>query len=124
MQEYIPFFQGEKRIIAEKLANFFEYSDLESKIHYDQENDVYVLSILKTRKKAKNFIKPSILLKEKGLKSETYDEDSIPIKEDFDSVDTATYDDGIAIRSSDDQWVQLTWTKNKSVMIVIRKMKK
>lgn len=45
MQEYIPFFQGEKRSIAEKLAKYFEYSGLESKIHYDEKNDVYILSV-------------------------------------------------------------------------------
>ncbi|NLK03284.1 MAG: hypothetical protein GX319_02610 [Clostridiales bacterium] len=105
MQEYIPFFQGEKRIIAEKLAKYFEYSDLESKIHYDQENDVYVLSIPENKEKeAKKLYQAFYFVERERIeKSETYDEDSIPIKEDFDSVDTATYDDGIAIRSSDDQ---------------------
>lgn len=44
-KEYIPFFQGEKRSIAEKLAKYFEHSNLETKIHYDEEKDFYILSI-------------------------------------------------------------------------------
>lgn len=49
--EYIPFFQGDKRSIAEKLAKYFEYSGLESKIHYDLENDVYILSVPASKEK-------------------------------------------------------------------------
>ena len=45
MQEYSPFFQGEKRSVTEKLAKFFEQSDLESKIHFDEEKLVYILSV-------------------------------------------------------------------------------
>ncbi|CUH92491.1 hypothetical protein [Herbinix luporum] len=45
MQEYIPFFQGENRSFTEKLAKYFEYSGLESKIDYDEANDVYILSV-------------------------------------------------------------------------------
>jgi len=45
MQEYIPFFQGENRSFTGKLAKYFEYSGLESKIDYDEANDVYILSV-------------------------------------------------------------------------------
>lgn len=51
MQNYIPFFQGEKRSVTEKLAKYFEYSDLESKIHFDEEKLVYILSIPTNKEK-------------------------------------------------------------------------
>ncbi|TAH65260.1 MAG: hypothetical protein EWM47_11405 [Anaerolineaceae bacterium] len=51
MQEYIPFFQAEKRSIAEKLAKYFEYSGLETKIHFDEEKDAYILSVPSTKER-------------------------------------------------------------------------
>lgn len=45
MQDFIPFFQGEKRFITEKLAEYFEHSGLESQIHYDESLDAYILSV-------------------------------------------------------------------------------
>lgn len=51
MQEYIPFFQAEKRSIAEKLAKYFNYSGLETKIHFDEEKDSYILSVPSEKEK-------------------------------------------------------------------------
>ena len=51
MQEYIPFFQAEKRSIAEKLAKYFEYSGLETKIHFDEGKDAYILSVPSNKEK-------------------------------------------------------------------------
>lgn len=45
MEKYIPFFQGEKRSITERLADYFEQSDLNSKIHYDEDKEAYILSV-------------------------------------------------------------------------------
>lgn len=42
---FIPFFQSEQKKVAEKLASFFEYSDLDSTIEYDEENDMYIVCI-------------------------------------------------------------------------------
>ena len=41
----IPFFQAEEKKVAEKLVKFFDYSDLQSSLEYDEENAVYVVSI-------------------------------------------------------------------------------
>lgn len=41
----IPFFQAEDKKVAEKLVKFFNYSDLESSVQYDEENDIYVVLI-------------------------------------------------------------------------------
>lgn len=45
MEKYIPFFQGEKRIITERLAEYFEKAGLETKIYYDESLDAYILSV-------------------------------------------------------------------------------
>lgn len=41
----VPFFQAEDKRIAEKLVKFFLYSDLNASYEYDEENEVYVVSI-------------------------------------------------------------------------------
>lgn len=45
MQDFIPFFQGEKRIITERLADYFDQHGLNTKINYDEAMDAYILSI-------------------------------------------------------------------------------
>jgi len=49
MLKFIPFFQGEKRIITERLADYFDQYGLESKIHYDEAMDAYILSVPEDR---------------------------------------------------------------------------
>jgi len=43
--ELIPFFQSEDKKIADKLSNFFQYSNLKSGVIYDEENDCYIVTI-------------------------------------------------------------------------------
>jgi len=43
--ELIPFFQAEDKRVAERLADFFVYSDLNSAVYYDEENDCYIVAI-------------------------------------------------------------------------------
>lgn len=48
---YLPFFQSEMKTYADKLKKYFEYSGLKSKVSYDEELDVYVLSIPEEKQK-------------------------------------------------------------------------
>ena len=41
----VSFFQSDNKKIAEKLVKFFNYSDLNSSMEYDKENDLYIVSI-------------------------------------------------------------------------------
>ena len=41
----VPFFQAEEKKVAEKLARFFEYSDVNSSVSFDEENSLYVVSV-------------------------------------------------------------------------------
>ena len=94
MQEYIPFFQAEKRSIAEKLAKYFEYSGLETKIHYDEKDDVYILSVPSSNEKeakklyqAFYFVERDRIEKEEKEKKTSFDDANIP----SDSI--ASFDD-------------------------------
>jgi hypothetical protein len=42
---YLPFFQAENKVIADKLVNYYKYSGLESKVDFDEENEVYIVSV-------------------------------------------------------------------------------
>ncbi|MBH1940993.1 hypothetical protein I5677_08830 [Mobilitalea sibirica] len=43
--DFLPFFQAELKSVADKLKDYFEYSKLNSKVQYDEENEVYILSV-------------------------------------------------------------------------------
>ena len=43
--EFVPFIQSEDKKILDKLAKFFEYSELDCEVTYDEEYEVYTLSI-------------------------------------------------------------------------------
>ncbi len=40
-----PFFQAEDKKVAEKLASFFEYSDLRAEVRYNEETEVYIVLV-------------------------------------------------------------------------------
>lgn len=78
MQDYIPFFQAEKRSIAEKLAKYFEYSGLEAKIHFDEEIDSYILSVPADKEKeAKKFYQAFYFVERDRIENEEKSQDSL-----------------------------------------------
>ena len=78
MQEYIPFFQAEKRSIAEKLAKYFEYSGLETKIHFDQEKDAYILSVPSIKEKeAKKYYQAFYFVERDRIEREEMNNDTL-----------------------------------------------
>lgn len=48
---YLPFFQSDMKPFADRLKKYFEYSGLKSKVSYDEELEVYVLSIPEEKQK-------------------------------------------------------------------------
>lgn len=44
-EDLIPFFQSDNKKIADKLAGFFNYSDLTSEVIYDEESECYIVAI-------------------------------------------------------------------------------
>jgi hypothetical protein len=49
--ELVPFFQAADKKVAEKLVSYFKYSNLPSEVSYDEENEVYVVSIAQRMEK-------------------------------------------------------------------------
>jgi hypothetical protein len=78
MQDYIPFFQAEKRSIAEKLAKYFEYSGLEAKIHFDEERDSYIVSVpAQKEKEAKKFYQAFYFVERDRIENEEKSRESL-----------------------------------------------
>ncbi|NLL72571.1 MAG: hypothetical protein GX237_03495 [Clostridiales bacterium] len=85
MQEYSPFFQGEKRSVTEKLAKFFEQSDLESKIHFDEEKLVYILSVPTDKEKeAKKLYQAFYFAERERIENMENDESNSDSLEEYD----------------------------------------
>lgn len=85
MQNYIPFFQGEKRSVTEKLAKYFEYSNLESKIHFDEEKLVYILSIPADKEKeAKKFYQDFYFEERERIENQENNENSHESLDEYD----------------------------------------
>ncbi len=77
-----PFFQASDKKIADKLAKFFEYSDLKCEVQYDEANDLYIVAIPpKTEKQAKKLYQAFYYVEAERLAKEAHAE-NIPVKED------------------------------------------
>lgn len=51
---FIPFFQADNKMIADKLVKYFNYSELKTELQYDETNQVYIISVpAKKEKQAK-----------------------------------------------------------------------
>lgn len=94
--EMIPFFQAEEKIIAERLTQYFDFSGLESDIHYDEENQVYVVRIpaekqMQAKKlyQAFYFVERERVEKECNQKNETSEDNNIT---ESDTMDDSSND--------------------------------
>jgi hypothetical protein len=107
MQEYIPFFQSEKRSIAEKLAKYFEYSGLETKIHFDEKEDAYILSVPSQKEKeAKKFYQAFYFVERDRIEKEEKDQDSL---DEFDESNI------LSISSGEDASVSSLYLSNQEI---------
>lgn len=102
MQKFIPFFQGERRIITEKLADYFEQCGLESKIHYDETLDAYILSVPEDKvNEAKKYYQEFYFKERDRVEQEeknkdflkNYDESNMLAKTSFDKAPLADEND-------------------------------
>jgi thiol-disulfide isomerase/thioredoxin len=66
--EYVPFFQADDKELAEKLARYFEYSNLKAQLSFDEENELYLVSIPpKTEKQAKKLYQAFIFVESENI---------------------------------------------------------
>jgi len=65
---YVPLVQTEDEKIADKLKRYLEYSDLKSEISFDEENEMYVVSVdRKAEKQAKKLYKAFYYVEQENL---------------------------------------------------------
>ncbi|NLY47623.1 MAG: hypothetical protein GX059_01175 [Clostridiales bacterium] len=78
MLEFTPFFQAERRSIAEKLANYFNSSGLETKIYFDEVRDSYILSVpFQKLKEAKKLYQEFYFAERERIEKEATNQESI-----------------------------------------------
>ncbi|MHB8129152.1 MAG: hypothetical protein ACYDEX_09155 [Mobilitalea sp.] len=107
----IPFFQSEEKKVADKLVRYFKFSNLDSEVSYNEENEVYVVSIPpKQEKQAKKlyqafyFVERDLLEKEEAEPDAT-DSDDAPDKQSNISEDNQSEEaemDSILSEADDD----------------------
>jgi hypothetical protein len=74
---YVPFFQAVDKKVAEKLVRYFQYSDLKSKVDFDEENEVYVVSIPpKQEKQAKKLYQAFYFVERDNLSKDELEKNS------------------------------------------------
>lgn len=95
-EAFISFFQAEEQKTAEKLASFFEYSDLHCKTHYDEETKAYIVDIPPDMEKEARklyeafYVVEAELAAKKAYEKQTAQEtEADAIKEDISSVEKA-----------------------------------
>ncbi|HWT76860.1 MAG TPA: hypothetical protein VN258_19340 [Mobilitalea sp.] len=96
----IPFFQAEDRKVAAKLANFLEYSELNTSLDYDEENEVYVVSIPENKQmQAKKLYQAFYYVeRERAMNGETDPEDSE--ETDLEVADPEASEDSVELADS------------------------
>ena len=71
-EEFVPFYQAETKEEAQKLMDYFSYSELTSSLHYDEENEVHVVSVPnKQQNKAKKLYQAFFIVEHSDMKQES-----------------------------------------------------
>lgn len=103
MQEFIPFFQAERRSIAEKLANYFNSSGLETKIYFDEKRDSYILSIpFRKEKEAKKLYQAFYFAERDRIEKEESSQESINEYNESNILSDSSLDDAGSDTASDE----------------------
>lgn len=70
-----PFFQIEDKKIADKLNRFLDYSGVKSELHYDEENELYIIDVLpRQQKDAKKLYQAFCYVERERIAKEVYSE--------------------------------------------------
>lgn len=78
MKEYIPFFQADKRSIADKLAKYYESIGIETKINYDEAKEQYILSVpSKNEKEVRRLYQEFYFAERDRIKKKQMDNESL-----------------------------------------------
>lgn len=73
----VPFFQSDDKKIADKLASFFQYSNMPASVTFDEENELYLVNIPpKAEKEARKLYQAFYFVERENLANGIYDEDN------------------------------------------------
>ncbi len=74
----VPFFQSEEKRIADKLASFFQYSNMPSSVTFDEENELYIVNIPpKAEKEARKLYQAFYFVERENISNGLYDDDTM-----------------------------------------------
>lgn len=100
----LSFFQAEQKEIAEKLIHYFEHSDLNAKLEFNEEKEVYeVLIAPEMQKQAKKLYQAFYL-----IESEKYERRSSDEEFDEDSEDSLDENEEESVTSTDEQLLSVS----------------
>jgi hypothetical protein len=106
--EYLPFFQAENKKIADKLVSYFQYSGLPSELSYDNETEVYVLSIPpKQEKQARKLYQAFYYVERENIEKGIYKDEAPEDTEGISEADTDADVDGKSDPDDQDPAIEL-----------------
>jgi transcription initiation factor TFIIIB Brf1 subunit/transcription initiation factor TFIIB len=103
-EDFVAFFQAEDKKIADKLVRYFQYSDLKSKLDFDEENEIYVVSIPpKKEKQAKKLYQAFYFVERDNLNNAELDHSSpISDKESPENENSEDEANSTTVRTAED----------------------
>ncbi len=102
---YVPFFQASDKSVADKLADFFEYSDLKCEVRYEETSDIYIVAIPpKAEKQAKKLYQAFYYVEAQRLNKEANSSEEDNAEETRSNTENdPTYEEDISASSSEDE---------------------
>jgi hypothetical protein len=104
VENFVPFFQAEDKKVADKLVRYFQYSDIKSKVDFDEENEVYIVSIPpKQEKQARKLYQAFYFVERDNLSKGELDQCTSDATEDTSEEATDFSDDSDLSEQTPDQ---------------------
>lgn len=86
----VPFFQSEEKRIADKLASFFQYSNMPSSVTIDEDNELYIVNIPpKAEKEARKLYQAFYFVERENIANGLYDDDNMEADNSTEEAETA-----------------------------------
>lgn len=92
-----PFFQSEDKRIADKLASFFQYSNMPASVTFDEENELYIVNIpRKAEKEARKLYQAFYFVERENIANGLYDDDNTEADHTAEETDAANNTPSVA----------------------------
>ncbi len=85
----VPFFQAEDKRIADKLASFYQYSNMPASVTFDEENELYIVNIPpKAEKEARKLYQAFYFVERDNIANGLYNDDNTEGEYSTEETDT------------------------------------